>query len=101
MAYVKLGKVNEIPEGSGKMYEIDDRWIGVFNVNGELNAIDDICSHQEAFLHEGELDNYEIECNAHGAKFDIRTGKVCNGPAVTPIQSYSVRIVKGSFEVNI
>ena len=101
MAFVKLGKVSDIPEGSGKMYEIKDRWVAVFKVNNELKAVDDICSHAEAYLHDGELDNYEIECNAHGARFDIRTGKVCSGPAVTPIDTFPIRIAKGSFEVDI
>ena len=67
MAFTRLGKVADIPEGDGKMFDLGDRWIGVFKVDGDLFAVDDICSHQEAFLHAGMLEGHSIECDAHGA----------------------------------
>ena len=101
MAFTRLGKVADIPEGDGKMFDLGDRWIGVFKVDGELFAIDDICSHQEAFLHAGMLEGHSIECDAHGARFDIRSGKVEMGPAVMPIDTYGVRVVDDEFEVDL
>ena len=101
MAFTRLGKVADIPEGDGKMFDLGDRWIGVFKVDGELFAVDDICSHQEAFLHAGMLEGYSIECDAHGARFDIRSGNVEQGPAVLPIDTYGVKIVGDEFEVDL
>ena len=101
MAFTRLGKVADIPEGNGKMFDLEDRWIGVFKVDGELFAVDDICSHQEAFLHEGMLEGHTIECDAHGARFDIRSGSVEQGPAVLPIDTYAVKIVGDEFEVDL
>ena len=101
MAFTKLGKVADIAEGSGSMYDLGDRWIGVFKVDGELHAIDDICSHAEAYLHEGVLNGCVIECDAHGARFDVRTGKVEQGPAVVPIDTYQIRVVGDEFEVDL
>jgi 3-phenylpropionate/trans-cinnamate dioxygenase ferredoxin subunit len=101
MAFTKLGKVADIREGAGNMYDLGNRWIGIFKVEGELLAIDDVCSHAEAYLHEGVLEGCVIECDAHGARFDIRTGKVEQGPAYTPIDTYEVRIVGDDFEVDL
>lgn len=101
MAYRKLGRVDEIPDGGSKMYDLGDRWIGVFKVGGELFAIDDICSHAEAYLHEGALQGHSIECDAHGARFDIRTGAVEEGPALFPQETYGVRVSGDDFEVDL
>ena len=101
MTFTRLCKVADIREGAGTMFDLGDRWIGVFKVDGKLFAIDDICSHQEAFLHEGMLEGHAIECDAHGARFDIRSGKVEQGPAVLPVDTYGVRIVGDEFEVDL
>ena len=101
MAFTRLGKVADIPEGAGNMYDLGDRWVGVFKVDGKLYALDDICSHQEAYLHEGVLAGCVVECDAHGARFDIRTGKVEQGPAVLPLDTYDVRLTGDEFEVDL
>ena len=101
MVFTKLGKVADIAEGTGSMYDLGDRWIGVFKVGGELLAIDDVCSHAEAYLHEGVLEGCVIECDAHGARFDLRTGRVEQGPAILPIDTYDLRVVGDEFEVDL
>ena len=101
MAYKTLGKVGDIPEGSGKMYDLGDRWVGVFKVDGELFAMDDICSHMEAYLHEGAMEGHEVECDAHGARFDVRTGAVTEGPAFVGLDTYGLRVVGEEFEVDL
>ncbi|HEX7590187.1 MAG TPA: non-heme iron oxygenase ferredoxin subunit [Demequinaceae bacterium] len=60
--------------------------------DGELFAIDDTCSHAEVSLSEGDVDGCEIECWAHGSRFDLRTGEPDELPAMTPIRTYPVRI---------
>ena len=49
--------------------------VAVFNADGELFAIDDTCTHQDASLSEGWLEDCMIECPLHAASFDLRTGK--------------------------
>ena len=53
MAYVKVGKVSEVPAGTSKVYEVNDRAIAVCNVDGAFYAIDDVCTHDEASLEQG------------------------------------------------
>ena len=60
--------------------------------DGEFYAIDDTCSHAEVSLSEGDVDGCEIECWAHGSRFDLRTGKPNELPAMTPIRTYPTRV---------
>ncbi len=89
---VKVGQVSEIPPGERKIVEVDGTWIAVFNVGGTYHAIEDVCSHDDGPVAEGDLDGYEIQCPRHGARFDIRDGKVLSFPAITPIQGFKVRV---------
>jgi 3-phenylpropionate/trans-cinnamate dioxygenase ferredoxin subunit len=66
--------------------------IELTKVDGEFFAFADACTHDDGPVAEGELDDYVIECPRHGAKFDIRTGKVKQLPAVTPIPVCAVQV---------
>jgi 3-phenylpropionate/trans-cinnamate dioxygenase ferredoxin component len=76
--------------GPGEVKRIDDPPIAVFNVNGALFAISDICTHAEASLSEGGVDGYTVECPLHGACFDLRTGEALTPPAIEPVQTFPV-----------
>lgn len=90
--FVAVAKVSEIEEGVVKVVRVGDAPIGVTKVEGELFAFADVCTHDDGPVAEGELDEYIIECPRHGAKFDIRTGKVKQLPAVVPIPVYGVKV---------
>jgi 3-phenylpropionate/trans-cinnamate dioxygenase ferredoxin subunit len=74
--------------------EKDGRSICVAKVGDQVFAVDDICSHSDASLSEGEITDFKIECWLHGAEFDLRTGEALTPPAVAPIKVYPV-IVDG------
>ncbi len=90
--FVSVAKINEIEEGQVKVVRVGDAPIGLAKVDGEFFAFADVCTHDDGPVAEGELDDYIIECPRHGAKFDIRTGKVRQLPAVTPIPVYAVKV---------
>ena len=83
MGFVKVGKVADVPPGTAKVYEAGDRSVAVCNVEGALYAVDDVCTHDEGSLDQGELDGFEIECPRHGARFDVRTGEVMSFSSAT------------------
>ena len=67
----------DVPEGEARRFEAAGREIALVNLGGgEYRAIGDICSHQLAYLHEGEVDAdlETIECPKHGSTFDLATG---------------------------
>ena len=69
--------------------------VAVFNADGELFAIDDTCTHQDASLSEGWLEDGLIECPLHEACFDLRTGKPTGPPAKRPVRTYDVLVRDG------
>jgi 3-phenylpropionate/trans-cinnamate dioxygenase ferredoxin component len=90
--FVAVAKAGEIEEGVVKVVRVGDAPIGLTKIDGEFFAFADVCTHDDGPVAEGELDEYIIECPRHGAKFDIRTGKARQLPAVTPIPVYAVRV---------
>ena len=99
MAYVKVGKLADVPDGTAKVYEVQGKAIAVCNVDGDLYAIDDVCTHDGGSLDQGHLEGYEIECPRHGARFDVRSGEVTVEPAVIPVDTFSVRLVGDDIEI--
>lgn len=69
--------------------------------DGTVYAIDDTCSHADVSLSEGDIEGCEIECWAHGSRFDLRTGESHELPAMTPIRTYPVRVDGDAILVNV
>lgn len=90
---------SELPPGGVK--RIEDPAIAVFNVEGTLYAISDICTHAEASLSEGGVDGETVQCPLHGACFDLRTGEALTPPAVEPVQTYPVVLQENDIYVQV
>lgn len=90
--FVRLCGVNEIAPGTVGYAEVDGRRIAVCNADGQFYAVDDVCTHDGGPLDQGELQGFNIECPRHGARFDVRTGRVTALPAVVPLGTYAVKV---------
>ena len=99
--FVRVADAGEIEAGTGKYFDVDGEPIAIWHVDGSFYATTDICSHEEASLTEGELEDGVVECPLHGARFNVRNGKVLSLPAVVGIKTYPVRIVGSDVEVEI
>jgi 3-phenylpropionate/trans-cinnamate dioxygenase ferredoxin subunit len=90
--------VDELAEGRARI--VHDGWlsIGVYNLAGELYAVEDRCSHDDGPLAEGELEADEgvAVCPRHGARIDIRTGRALTLPAVESVRTFPVRVENGT-----
>ena len=60
--------------------------------DGSFYALGDICTHEEYSLSDGELWGLEVECPAHGSRFNLLTGDVTGLPAVVPARTYRVSV---------
>jgi 3-phenylpropionate/trans-cinnamate dioxygenase ferredoxin subunit len=92
---IPVCKLADLPAGTMRLIEVDDRKIGVFHcADGELYAIEDRCSHDDGPLAEGEFDatGCTVECPRHGSLFDITTGKPRTLPAYRPVDTFEVRV---------
>ena len=102
MSFVKALPDNEIRPGNAVSVELEGRVIAlVRTTDGRLFAVDDSCSHEEASLSEGFVEEAVIECPRHGATFDLETGKALSLPAINAIGTYEVRVENGEILVNI
>ncbi|HWC78331.1 MAG TPA: bifunctional 3-phenylpropionate/cinnamic acid dioxygenase ferredoxin subunit [Pseudonocardiaceae bacterium] len=75
--------------------------IAVFNADGSYYAIDDTCTHQDASLADGWVDDCRVECPLHASNFDLRTGLPDGPPAKRPVRTYPVTVDAGMIYVDI
>ena len=99
--YVKVATTNEIEPGKARLFDVKGKPIAFFNVDGQFFAVDNACTHRGGPLAEGEISGHEVTCPWHGARFDVRTGKVVGPPAQQAVARYSVRVTESDLEVEL
>jgi len=78
---IKLANTNEIPNGTAKTVTTPDGTeIALFNIEGEIYALNNSCPHLGGPLGDGEISDCQITCPWHGWQFDIKTGACENIP---------------------
>jgi 3-phenylpropionate/trans-cinnamate dioxygenase ferredoxin component len=95
VALVEVCKTDDVPEGEARKFVVRRIEIAVANVgHGTFYAVDDVCSHAEASLSEGEVDVDEetIECPRHGSTFDLATGRPRSLPATMPVLTFPLKV---------
>ena len=90
--WVKVADLNDCPPGSLLDVDAGQETIVLANVDGDLYALQNRCSHQDLPLSDGELDGDHLECLYHGARFDVCTGKAKALPAIKPVETYAVEV---------
>jgi len=101
MAFVRVCALSELAEDTPKRVELDGVPVSVVLAGGEVFAINDICSHANVSLSEGEVEDCTIECWLHGSRFDLRTGKPSGLPATSPVPVYPVQIAGDEVLVSV
>jgi 3-phenylpropionate/trans-cinnamate dioxygenase ferredoxin subunit len=96
-----VAKTSDVPLQRVAVFEVGDHEVAVCNVEGQYYAIDDLCTHDLGSLDQGELEDAEIECPRHGARFDVRTGAATQLPAFQPVATHDVRVEGDSLQVGV
>ena len=99
--FYEIAAAADLPNGERLFVEIGENYLVVFNIAGQFYAIEDLCSHDDGPLGDGDLEGHEVICPRHGARFDVRTGAALTLPAVEAIPAYPVRVVAGKIEVGL
>jgi 3-phenylpropionate/trans-cinnamate dioxygenase ferredoxin subunit len=97
--WIPVASAASISSGDFAQTEIDGVIVAVFNVDGEFFAIEDVCTHDGGGLAGGAVENCNVVCPRHGAKFCLRTGAALTPPAYEPIRTYATRVNDGIVEV--
>ena len=101
MAYQKVARVDDVPDGRGLCVQIDGIDVGLFRVENAIHAMENRCPHAGDPLSEGTLNGPIVVCRSHGWEFDVRTGFRPQDADGFPIPSFAVRVAKGFVEVDL
>ena len=91
-AFQRACALSDLPADGALGVEIDGQPVCVVRTGSEVFALQDVCSHAEVPLSEGEIYDHTIECWLHGSCFDLRTGQPTGLPATEPVPVYPVKI---------
>lgn len=97
--WIPVCPLSELPHGEHRVVDVDGAQVAVFNLRGELYAIEDVCTHDGGILTGGPVEGDEIVCPRHGARFSIRTGEALAPPAFEPTATFPVRVQDGVVQV--
>ena len=99
--WIDVAAAGDIAPGDYEIAETDEHVVAVFNVDGELYAIEDVCTHDGEELTGGPVEGDQIICHRHGARFCLRSGKALTAPAYEDLPTYPVRIRDGRIQVAV
>jgi 3-phenylpropionate/trans-cinnamate dioxygenase ferredoxin subunit len=97
--FVPVARVEDVPPGSRLHHDFTEESVVVLNIDGDLYCIADLCTHDGGPLEDGTVIDHEVECPRHGARFDVRTGRVTRLPATAPIPTYAVKVEDGIIHI--
>ena len=99
--WIDVLALESVPEGDVTSVNVDGREIALYEVEGEVFATDNFCTHGAARMSDGFLEGREIECPLHQGRFDVCTGKAMCAPLTQDIRVYPVRIENKRVLVNM
>ncbi len=88
---IPVCRVDALADGASVRIHADVP-IAVFRAEGELYAVDDTCTHQDASLADGYLEGCWVECPLHASIFDLRTGRPSGPPAKSALRTHAVTV---------
>ena len=92
MAFERVCALADVPEDEAIGVTLGDQDIAVARHGEEIFAVEDMCSHANVALSEGDVEDCTVECWLHGSKFDLRTGKPTGLPATEPVATFPVDV---------
>jgi 3-phenylpropionate/trans-cinnamate dioxygenase ferredoxin component len=97
--FVRVASLDAVPPGTLLGVEVGGHRVCLANAAGEICAFRNNCSHKDFPLDAGTLEDGQVTCAWHGARFDVRTGRALRLPAIKPIPTYEVKVEDGAIYV--
>lgn len=98
--FYPVARIEDLPPGTCQSIELQDHGIALFNLEGNIYALDNTCPHAGGPLGEGSVEGDLVECPWHGWKFNIKTGVCQKNPTPTwNVSCYEVQVVDGIIQV--
>ena len=90
--WIDAAALDAVPEGDVIGVNVAGKDIALYEVEGEIFATDNLCTHGAARMSDGFLEGREIECPLHQGRFDVCSGQALCAPLTENIRTYPVRI---------
>lgn len=90
--WIDAAALDAVPEGDVIGIRVAGKEIALYEVEGEIYATDNLCTHGAARMSDGFLEGREIECPLHQGRFDVCSGQALCAPLTENIRTYPVRI---------
>jgi len=92
---IEVATQSAVPPGEAHGFTVAGREIVLCNVEGEIYALEGMCTHQQLPLDGGEVEEGVLTCEWHGAQFDVCSGRAVGLPAVQGLRQFDARIDEG------
>ena len=86
----RIAGADELAPGGRKSVVVDDLPALLLRIGDDYFCIEDTCTHDGQAMTDGPVQDHEITCPRHGARFDIRTGKALCMPATEPVETFEL-----------
>lgn len=94
MNFVEAYSLQDIAPGTSRPVRIGTTDIILFNVEGNIHALENSCRHAGAALNGGKLCGKVVTCPAHGWRYDVTSGALLVAPEKR-IKTFPVKIADG------
>ena len=99
MREIDVAALTAVPEGEAREFELEGEAIVLCNVDGEIYALQGMCTHEDLPLDGGEVEDGVLTCEWHGAEFDVCTGTARTLPATRGLRTYETNVKDGRIYV--
>jgi len=93
--WIDAGPTADLRDGQAISIPAGRRMIAVVRTGDEYFAVEDVCTHDGAELTGGEIEDAQIICPRHGARFCLRTGQALTPPAYEPVRVFETKVSDG------
>jgi 3-phenylpropionate/trans-cinnamate dioxygenase ferredoxin subunit len=89
---IDVAALSAVPDGEARGFEVEGEEIVLCNVDGEIYALQGMCTHEDLPLDGGEVEDGVLTCEWHGAAFDVCSGAARTLPATRPLRTFETRV---------
>jgi anthranilate 1,2-dioxygenase ferredoxin component len=99
--WIDVAAEGDVAENGVRAVDTGAVELALFKLDGAVFALLDRCSHGDAKLSEGYVEDGCVECPLHQGLVDIRTGEPRAEPIVEAIRCFPARVRDGRIEVEL
>ncbi len=98
--FIQVADIAEIPPGTAKIVTVQTVEVALFNLEGAIYALDNMCQHAGGPLGEGKIKDDIVICPWHGYRYHIKTGQYIKNPDMS-VACYPVKVENGKISVSV